>query len=76
MTLADKLDRLLLSRAALKGVIQDLERVFGVKEALPVTRRVLVAINASDRLARVLKRADVGLGTKEYRFKRNSGDAV
>lgn len=49
LTTTDKLDHLLLSRAALKGVIQDLEGALGITDAWPITKPVAKAICACDR---------------------------
>lgn len=50
MQAIDKIDRLLVIRAALKGIVSEAEEVLGITRALPVTIPATTAIDASDRL--------------------------
>lgn len=55
MTAHEQIDRLLIARAALKGVVADLEYALGVEGALPVTMPTLAAIDAADGKIRELR---------------------
>jgi hypothetical protein len=56
METLSKIDRLLVIRAALKGVVAETEELLGINAALPVTIPATTAIDAADRIIREVQR--------------------
>jgi hypothetical protein len=62
MRVEDKIDWLLLSRAALKGVVAEVEEILGEIEGYPIALKALSAIDNIDRVLRDLRATEATNG--------------